>query len=357
MSIAGGNWLEELRGAVEREGIAVRVAVMAAEGSTPRETGAAMLVTPAGLIGTIGGGELELQATLAARRMMTQVAAGSWQRATLSLPLGPALGQCCGGHVRLLLEAYGAEEVAALADVGARGQPALVLRPTASGGPLLAVDDRTAAKRMPVPLPVAKLATEMLSGQQQAAARLVRGRRGEGDWYVEPLASPAIPLVLYGAGHVGRALVRVLDGLPFAVTWVDTAPGRFPDVCPANANRLVSPNLAAIAGAAPLHAWHLVMTYSHALDLEICHAVLSRGSFAYLGLIGSATKRARFVKRLGDLGHQAAEIARMHCPIGLEGLSGKAPAVIALSVAADLVMRANAANAEAVMNQAAQARA
>jgi xanthine dehydrogenase accessory factor len=355
MSPAAANWLEELRACVEREGIAVRVAVTAAEGSTPREVGAAMLVTPSGLTGTIGGGELELQATQAARRLMAS-AACAWQRTTLSLPLGPALGQCCGGHVRLLLEAYGAREMALL-PAAAQSRFALVLHPTSSGEPLQIVEQRGAAKQLPLPLAAARLVLEMLSGQQQAAARLVRGRRGEGDWYVEPLAPPAVPLFLYGAGHVGRALVRVLDGLPFAVTWADTAADRFPDAPPASVSRLVSPDLAAVVQAAPPHAYHLVMTYSHALDLEICHAVLRRGTFAYLGLIGSRTKRARFVKRLGDLGHPATEIARMHCPIGLQGLSGKAPAVIALSVAADLVMRANAANAEAALSQAAQARA
>ena len=135
---------------------------------------------------------------------------------------------------------------------------------------------------------------------------LIRGTKGASAWFVEPLARRMVPLYVYGAGHVGRALVRVLQDLPFAVTWADTSASRFPDPLPAHAHMEAASDLPALASSAPAGAYHIVMTYSHALDLAICHAVLRRGDFGHLGLIGSATKRARFVKRLGELGIAAA---------------------------------------------------
>ena len=101
-------------------------------------------------------------------------------------------------------------------------------------------------------------------------------------------------------------------------------------------------DLPTLASAAPAGAWHIVMTYSHALDLAICHAVLRRGDFGHLGLIGSATKRARFMKRLTELGIAPAALARLNCPIGLPGIDGKEPGMIAVAVAAQLVQLATA---------------
>jgi len=146
-----------------------------------------------------------------------------------------------------------------------------------------------------------------------------------------------VPLHIYGAGHVGRALVRVLEDLPFRVTWADTAAQRFPAAIPPHVTAHVSPDLPALAAAAPADATHIVMTYSHALDLAICHAVLRRGQFGHLGLIGSATKRARFLHRLAGLGIAPAMLQRLTCPIGLPGVGAKEPAMIAVSVAAKLV--------------------
>jgi len=151
-----------------------------------------------------------------------------------------------------------------------------------------------------------------------------------------------VPLHIYGAGHVGRALVRVLQDLPFAVTWADTAASRLPNPVPLHVRAHATPDLPALAAAAPADAFHIVMTYSHALDLAICHAVLRRGQFAYLGLIGSATKRARFTQRLAGLGVAPPMLARLTCPIGLPGVGAKEPAMIAVSVAAQLMALASA---------------
>jgi len=331
-----------LRRAVEQCGVAVRVSVIVSEGSTPRETGAAMLVTPGETAGTVGGGALEHEAIAAARRLMAGEPA-PWRREVLSFPLGPSLGQCCGGRVKLLLEAFTAHELAALtSDTGGSGC-AVLLRPTGPGAALTIVTQRKTCGDWPTP--VQRLLDEMLSGQRPAAPTLVRGRRDAADWYIEPLSQSRAPLFLYGAGHVGRAVVRVLERLPFAVSWIDVVPERFPPAIPPAVCAIAERDPAATAASAPAEAWHLVMTYSHPLDLAICHAVMQQGAFRYLGLIGSMSKRTRFLRRLAGLGVAPDMLARLHCPIGLEGLRGKEPDVIAVSVAADLLRRAGGAKA------------
>ncbi len=316
--------IDALKRAVERHGAVVRVVVATVEGSAPREPGAAMLVWAEGFEGTIGGGALEHQAMAEARRMLSLD--GAWLRETRRMPLGPGLGQCCGGLVRLLTEVYRAEEIAGLGDVAGA-----FARPMVSGAP-----------GGEAPLAVRAAARGHRSGEAPG----VVFAPGDPAWLSEPLAPALTPLFLYGAGHVGRAVVRVFEGLPFAITWVDDAPARFPDAIPNHAERLVAVNPADAVAAAPKGAAHLVMTYSHPLDLEICHRVLARGDFGRLGLIGSASKSARFRKRLRALGHGDAALARLVCPIGLPGLGGKAPAEIAVAVAAELLAWRAAREAE-----------
>ena len=152
----------------------------------------------------------------------------------------------------------------------------------------------------------------------------------------EVVVQEAAPLWVYGAGHVGRALVQVMAPLPeFAITWVDTAAARYPDVIPDGVTQLVANDPVRVVPHAPDNAAHLVLTYSHELDLALCHAILSR-PFASIGLIGSATKWARFRRRLHALGHDHAQIARVACPIGDPSL-GKHPQAIALGVATAMI--------------------
>ncbi len=144
------------------------------------------------------------------------------------------------------------------------------------------------------------------------------------------------PLWIYGAGHVGRALVDVLAPLPdFAITWVDTGQDRFPSQVRDGVAPLVAADPARVVAHAPDDAEHLVLTYSHDFDLAICHAILSR-PFRFAGLIGSATKWARFRRRLHALGHDDAQISRIACPIGDPSL-GKHPQAIALGVATAMI--------------------
>jgi xanthine dehydrogenase accessory factor len=235
---------------------AIRVTITEARGSTPREAGTAMLVFADHIEGTIGGGALEWEAMAHARAML----ADGTTDARRVFPLGPALGQCCGGAVTLHFH-----------------------------------------RATPSP------ETEKRS------------------------------IWIWGAGHVGRALVHSLSPLQdLGITWVDTAPDRFPQDIPSTVHSLPTADMPRLMPHAPAQAHHLIVTYSHDIDLALCHAALSHG-FASCGLIGSATKWARFRTRLRQLGHSDAQISRITCPIGDPSL-GKHPQAIAIGVAARLLV-------------------
>ncbi|MEM7524800.1 MAG: xanthine dehydrogenase accessory protein XdhC, partial [Pseudomonadota bacterium] len=154
--------------------------------------------------------------------------------------------------------------------------------------------------------------------------------------FIEATPPAKTPLFLYGAGHVGRALAPILVTLPIDLYWVDDAEDRFPELRPDAADCVLAKQPTLIAKAAPLGAIHLVMTYAHDVDFAICHAALAGGQAGFVGLIGSATKRARFEKRLLDAGLPTDVVGRLVCPIGLTALTGKTPAVIAIGVAAQI---------------------
>ena len=231
---------------------AICITVTKTAGSAPREAGTQMLVWADKIEGTIGGGTLEWEAMAEARKMLQDGRTTHEAR----IPLGPTMGQCCGGSVSLRWEK-----------------------------------------------------TEVMA------------RR------------PARPLWIYGAGHVGRALVNVMSPLPeIEITWIDTHADRFPST---DVTTLVAADPARVVKHAPAAADHLILTYSHEMDLALCHAVLSH-DFRSAGLIGSATKWARFRARLAALGHSHALISRIACPIGDPSL-GKHPAAIALGVATAMI--------------------
>lgn len=156
------------------------------------------------------------------------------------------------------------------------------------------------------------------------------------------LGTPLRPLALFGGGHVGRAIVQALEPLPYAVHWIDSRDEVFPDGLPRTVRTEYSdPVQAAVADLAP-GSHVLVMSFSHAEDLDIVVACLARrrqyGDLGFIGLIGSRTKRAKFEHRLAERGYTADELAAITCPIGIPGITGKAPAVIAASVVAQLLL-------------------
>tara|TARA_R110002049_G_scaffold29972_1_gene101877 strand:- start:49665 stop:50423 length:759 start_codon:yes stop_codon:yes gene_type:complete len=233
---------------------ALYVEITATRGSAPRDAGTAMKVTVLGTEGTIGGGALEHLAIAHARHLLAEGRTDD----TRTIPLGPGLGQCCGGSVTLHYT----------------DQP----RP---------LDTAT-------PLPL------------------------------EMYGDINTPLWLWGAGHVGRAVVAACPPCAFDITWVDSAPNRFPDKVPAHVTVTPTADMPRLAAHAPAQAHHLIFTYSHDIDLALCAALLRNGA-ASIGLIGSDTKWARFSKRLAAMGLDASLII---CPIGDKSM-GKMPAQIA----------------------------
>ena len=213
------SWIEEL---AHMSSEAVRVTLVEVDGSSPREAGAAMLVSGDGVTGTIGGGALEHLAIARARAMLGEPPASVWQRMTEKIALGPSLGQCCGGAVRLLYERFGPAERRALQAFSlAPGAGLGVLaRPLDAGSPPRLIDDRCCVTELPKP--VARAASDMLSGLRPRRTALV------GDWLIEPCGADQPLLHVYGPGHVGRAVVSMAALLPLDVIWLDTAAGRFP---------------------------------------------------------------------------------------------------------------------------------
>lgn len=281
-----------------------RVVVAGSQGSVPREIGASMLVTEEKVSGTIGGGALEFEAIERARDVL-RCGKDRLDR----LPLGPNLGQCCGGAVTLLTEVWDAQRLQGADHVAARAVP---------GADTI------------MPLSVKRVLAACRNTGDRPQPGLIN------NWMIEPVTLPDREIWVWGAGHVGRALVSVLAPLPgFRVHWIDMDQSRFPEVLPNGVATMIASNPSDLVTLSEGNAEHFVLTFSHALDLEICHRVLSQ-PFRSLGLIGSATKRARFRKRLAVLGHGPAQIDRMDCPIGDPSL-GKHPQAIALGVATALL--------------------
>ena len=302
-------WVSELRRRLGAQRAVVRVAVAQARGSTPREAGVVMLVDDESMFGTIGGGELEWRAEHYARRMLE---ADSPRVRIERWPLGPELGQCCGGSVTLWFERLTDDDAAfldALQARLARGEEGWLrsrfederLVRTFSTDPAPAVDAQTLVERF--------------------------GRSDPPVW-------------LFGAGHVGRALARVLDPLPFALTVVDGREAMLGALSACRAQRLCDPDPAAQVARLPAQSVVLVMTHSHELDYAICRAALERDDLAWVGLIGSETKSTCFRLRLGRDGLDDARIANLVSPIGIDGVRSKQPEAIAVAVAAQLLQRA-----------------
>lgn len=266
------------RAAREREDC-VLVQVERIEGSAPREAGAAMIVTRENAVGTIGGGHLEMKSIALAREQLALEPGLRKPGFSVRFPLGPSLGQCCGGVAYIRL------------DFCAQGV-------VPAGAPL-----------------------------------------------VQP--EPLFHLVLFGAGHVAQALVQVLAAVDCAVTWVDSREQQFPPEVPDQVSVEFSEHPADEVAHMPPGAFYLIMTHSHALDLQIVEQVLKRGDAAFLGLIGSKTKRARFAHRLAAQGYTQAQIATMVSPIGAPGITGKAPGVVAIAAAAQLLEVATLRNGAA----------
>ncbi len=314
-------WPRVLTG-LDTHGRIAMVTVAATRGSAPREAGARMIVHPDGsFTGTIGGGTLEWRAIAVAQAALTNASAPKAD--VRRYALGPELGQCCGGNVDLIIEVIVADRKAAVAELATReSEGNFVTRGTITAA---GIDRQIVADEAMAP----------------GGATLV------GSILTEAFGDDRRPLVLFGAGHVGRALVLALAPLPFAVTWVDPRPDAFPAHVPGNVTLRYLGEPAQVLADVPAGSFVIVMSHSHQLDLALTHTALADDRFPYVGLIGSKTKRARFEKRLVEAGIAPARIADLVCPIGVGGIHSKAPAVIAAATVAELLMRDEAIRAMA----------
>ena len=249
----------------QQDGI-VLVRIEAAEGSTPRKAGACMAVSPNAIAGTIGGGQLEFHCIDIARHMLSDGA----EEQLLDIPLGPQMGQCCGGRVRVSLRHPGAAEIALF---GAREKAEAAARP---------------------------------------------------------------PVLIFGAGHTGRALAHSLAPLPVSASLIDDRDDVMSGLPAAVTCIRMADPVDGIASA-PARAAFVVLSHSHALDYRLAEAALARGDAAYVGMIGSATKRARFESGFLRSGGRRETLAHLTCPIGGSDVDDKRPEVIAALTAAELV--------------------
>lgn len=306
------------------------VSVAALRGSTPREVGAFMLISENATAGTIGGGNLEHQVTLRVQASFAD-ASELTTAEIVRFPLGPGLGQCCGGSVEVGFHLLDAAQQSELRDVLTN----IANQPVSQNGRWLM-------------LPVAGLAgTSAVADQNSPQSAMLANGFGTARGGIVAingaetlclrLDEALTPIWIFGAGHVGQAIVNALSPLPFDIHLVDSRDAYLDAVKGNNIHICQSDRPELEVADIPSGAHVLILTHNHALDFDICRAALMRGDLGFVGMIGSQTKRARFVRRLSDRGLGSVEIGRLTCPIGIQGITGKQPVVIAASVAAQVL--------------------
>jgi len=323
------EWIEELSDLSAAGEPAVLVTVAGIRGSAPREIGAKMIVTARETIGTIGGGQLEYQSTRVAVGMLNED-----RLALRSFPLGSSMGQCCGGVVEILFEPVSGGLPAWLRDLAAlhgQREPAVIATRISQSSPAKCVV--TADRVFGVD---ETDADEAFLAQARATLKDGTDAWRKVQELYEPVVMSDFNIAVFGAGHVGVAVVNALSSLDCNIRWVDSRRNVFRAV-PANVRPIEAPEPAFEVAALPPESYYLVMTHSHALDFDICDRILRRGDARYCGLIGSVSKRRRFEKRYRQQGLPQPVIDSLVCPIGVNGISGKKPAEIAVAAAAELL--------------------
>jgi xanthine dehydrogenase accessory factor len=252
------HWSEIVAQLNQRNQAYVLITVLGVRGSAPRDSGTKMIVTEQQNYNTIGGGNLEYMVTEQARLMLHQTVN---QQHLEHYPLGPKLGQCCGGSTTILFEFF---------------------------------------------------------------------------------ANSRANVMLFGAGHVGTALSKIMLDLPVSLRWVDNRAEQFSqpvanDLEGAQLEEIISDDPAKEVANMPANSYFIIMTHDHELDFKLCEAVLNRGDARFIGLIGSTTKWLRFSKRLADAGFSESQIKQIQCPIGLDEVPGKRPMEVAVSIAGQFI--------------------
>jgi len=325
--------LSDLREAQATGEAWVLVTIVETRGSTPRAVGASMLVFAQHTHGTIGGGELEFQATATARELLREGESSSEQHYVL----GARLGQCCGGQANLWFESSDAWQTA-LPGLDNNKTYVTVTRQQEATRRFLEVNP-SGQFSSPHDLPADVLAAiEACADPSCPDSRWVvcDGER----YFLQRYAPNDFRVWLFGAGHVGQRVAKVLSTLPCEITWIDERPELLEGVESPNLSKRITRAPALVVDEAPVGTYFVVMTHSHALDADVCTRVLMRNDFAYAGLIGSRAKRASFEKRFARAGIAGANVARLHCPLGGTTHTGgydKDPGVIAIGLAQELL--------------------
>ncbi|MDH3693344.1 MAG: xanthine dehydrogenase accessory protein XdhC [Gammaproteobacteria bacterium] len=307
-------------------------------GSSPRELGTSMVITEEESDGSIGGGNLEYRAAAQARELLSDASASKWHEELFGL--GPALNQCCGGAVKLLFEMIDKDNAAwldpALSILDDNGECTVV---TNLNRKMRYVFDARSRPKLPVNFEVPKYAfskcNESPNTIQSPASRVISA---DDCFLVQHLHDTSTDLLLFGAGHVGKAVVQALAPLPFRIQWIDQRAEQIPELIPDNVQIQRADDPVLFAEQLPANSFCLVMTHSHQLDYELCKSILSEPNNIYLGLIGSVTKRRRFEQRLLKDGIARDRLEKLICPIGIAGITDKHPTTIAASVAAQLLL-------------------
>jgi len=335
------NWVHTLLRLQQQRIPAVMVTVASTVGSTPREPGAKMIVTKDALYGTIGGGNLEHKACNIARCQLDTDEPNQLRR----FPLGAGLGQCCGGLVNLMFEPIVettpwlelAQQFHTPGEDWVRLVPAHQSSDEPNSAFLMLARDRV---HDALPEGVAsgdlhKAAEAILNGENNVG--LIQTRAGGHGYFIEATRKPDFQLILFGAGHVGRAIVSVMQDLPVSIRWIDTRDDQAISGISDNVEFICTDTPEAEVDAAAKGSYFLVMTHDHALDQQLTEQILKRDDFAYFGLIGSESKRRMFETRMRRRGFDQSHFGRMTCPIGIDGIQSKQPAAIAISVAGEIM--------------------
>ncbi len=321
------EWVDELSDLMAAGESVVVVTVASIRGSAPREVGAKMIVTETETVGTIGGGQLEYQCTRIAYEMLN----GDSGATLRTFPLGSSMGQCCGGVVDVMFEPLANGLPVWLRDLKAlhgQREAAIVVTGIGSAMPkgVVTADNEFGDNALP-----AKVVAEA-----RAFLRCGGAACSNADVFLDPVVGSNFNIAVFGAGHVGTAVVNALSNLDCNIRWIDSRRNVFRKT-PVNVRAVESSDPSLEVAAMPAGSCYLVMTHSHAIDFDIVDRILRRGDSGYCGLIGSVSKRRRFEKRYRAQEMPQQLLKKLVCPIGVAGISGKKPAEIAVAAAAEVL--------------------
>ncbi len=298
----------------------ILISIIEKKGSVPRGPGTRMLLRNDGSIyGTIGGGQLEWSIMQQGTEILSNQ--NEHYFTLRNQTLGPGIGQCCGGSVTIGLELI---------------SPTYLLK----AREFMELEQKGGFQCKVKFSEQGKVIRDLVTDRNSSDTELegVNNNVHQESFFIEDYNELWRQLIIFGAGHIGQALMLAIAPLPFDVTWVDSRKSIFPKVTPKNFNCLVEKNPVNVIASTPDDSFIIITTHSHALDQEITYAALQDDRFAYVGLIGSKSKKASFKNRLLKIGLTEAQFDKLVCPIGIDSIQSKNPAEIATAIAAQLLI-------------------